>query len=211
MTTRTEKTYTLYYERKQLEETWGVLIFKMWANETNEFCISEKPDFYTDNRLSDYINYPNRLIEQNNLQYIESLQCSKWADKYYKILNQESSKLKRLRKYHNEVCGKYLEWFGQNGLAEPKTPPFFYLDNNFETVQKNMNRYTLTTNQSAVIRVMYQAYIEGDIYLSFNDIINRIELIIEATRMSAVFDNNEEAKNALISYDNRLQKYFLKD
>ena len=76
MTTRTEKTYTLYYERKQLEETWGVLIFKMWANETNEFCISEKPDFYTDNRLSDYINYPNQLIEQNNLQYIESLQCS---------------------------------------------------------------------------------------------------------------------------------------
>ena len=40
MTTRTEKAYTLYYERKQLEETWGVLIFKMWANEINEFCIS---------------------------------------------------------------------------------------------------------------------------------------------------------------------------
>ena len=58
---------------------------------------------------------------------------------------------------------------------------------------------------------MYQSYIQGEKYIRFSEIIDNSNLIIEATKMSAVFDNNEEAKEALISYDNRLQKYFLKD
>ena len=211
MKPRTAKDYILYYDRKNEKGTWGVFIFKMWADEYNVFCISEELEFFTNSRLEEPEKYPYELIEQNSFQYIDSLQCSKWADKFYNLHNQESTKLKRLRKYHNEVCGKYLEWFGHREIKEPKSPPFFYEDNKFEIVAKDGKTYTLTTNQAAVVKVMYQSYIQGEKYIRFSEIIDNSNLIIEATKMSAVFDNNEEAKEALISYDNRLQKYFLKD
>lgn len=214
MTPRTSKDYQLYYTRKEDQNVWGVLIFKMWANEKNVFCIADELEFYTDDRLQDPKNYPHELIERNTFQYVESHQCSKWADREYKIHNQESSKLRRLRKYHNEICGKYLEWFGQEGLEDPKSPPFYCMDDDFRIVEKDEKTYTLTFNQAAVIKVMYESYIKGYRYLVFNEIIDSIYdegIHIEATKMSAVFDNNEEAFKALFSYDNRLQKYYLKD
>ena len=158
-----------------------------------------------------YKKYPNELIEHNRSGYIHSLHCSKWADEQYQELCQESSKLKRLRKYHNEVYGKYLEWFAEMEIDEPKSPPFFYEDNTFEIVEKDGNTYTLTANQAEVIKIMYQSYIQGDKYVRFVDIIDNSGLNIQAQKMSAVFDNNEEAYKALFSYDTRLQKYYLKD
>ena len=95
-----------------------------------------------------------------------------------------------MRKYHNEVCGKYLEWFGENKIDEPKSPPFLYEDDTLEIVEKDGNRYTLTTNQAAVIKVMYQSYIQGEKYIRFIDIIDNSDLIIQAQKMSAVFDIN---------------------
>ena len=209
---RTAKDYLLFSDRiKNENEPWGVLIIKMWADVNNKFCIDKKPKFYSNDRLSDPKKYPYELIERNSFQYIESLHCSKWADKQYQELQEESSKLERLRKYHNEVCGKYLEWFGENKIDEPKSPPFLYEDDTFEIVEKDGNRYTLTTNQAAVIKVMYQSYIQGEKYIRFIDIIDNSDLIIQAQKMSAVFDNNEDAQKALISYDNHLRKYYLKD